>query len=126
MFWEFHTNKSHLVDHLKIMNGNSLYFIDENVNKFLSNKVMLVICGYYTWNKTFYSAFVSPWNKKFWNKIGQHTYKKSVCVVMGDCSETEGNSEIGGKMFSSSSHPILLELTFLIKNKCKILHETIF
>lgn len=31
-----------------------------------------------------------------------------------------------GQMFYWRSHPILLELTFLIKNKCKILHETVF
>lgn len=43
-FWELHANRSRLVDHLQIMNGNSLCFIDENVNKFLYNKVMLVVC----------------------------------------------------------------------------------
>lgn len=48
MFREFHTNKSHLVDHLQIMNGNSLCFVDANVNKFLYNKVMLC------YNKHFY------------------------------------------------------------------------
>lgn len=96
VFWELRTNRSHLVNHLQVMNGHSLYFIDENVNKFLYNKVTLVVCGLYTWNKTFYSDFVSTWNKNFWNKIAECTYKKSICVGTGDCSETEGNSEIGG------------------------------
>lgn len=34
--------------------------------------------------------------------------------------------KLAGQMFFSHSHPSLLELTFLIKNKCKILHETVF
>lgn len=45
MLWELHTNRSHLVAHLQIMSGNSLCFIDENVGKFLYNKVKFVVCG---------------------------------------------------------------------------------